>query len=160
MKYDLNKRHRFVVPSDVFGAEPSNAAGYARSTVHLNFTAGQEARVGSVIEYDPITMEATLSATGAPVTDGNKIAVFFGRDVLVDPVHFEHLVATQALDGDKVDVVVMARGDGSGQIFPSFLDFAGKDFYSLTPEQKDAFRAYVEQELRFKFIKQQKRNIV
>lgn len=157
MKYDLNQKHRVVVPSDVFAAEPSNAAGYARSTVKLAFTAGQTARVGSVIEYDPITMEATLSATGAPVTEGNKIGVFFGRDVLVDPSHFERLVASQALDGDEVEVVIIARGDGSGQISPSFLDFAGTDYYTLTTDQQAAFRALVEQELRLKFIKQQKR---
>lgn len=157
MKYDLNKNYRVVVPSDVFAAEPSNAAGWARSTVHLTLTADQVARVGSVIEYDPVTMEGTLSATGAPVTDGNKIGVFFGRDVLVDPTHFERLVASFALDGAEVDVVIIARGDGSGQISPSFLDFDGTDFYSLTQPQRDAFRALVEQELRFKFIKQQKR---
>ena len=161
MKYDLNKKHRVVVPSDVFAAEPSNAAGWARSTIKLTLTAGQIARVGSIIEYDPITMEGTLSATGIPVNPDNKIGVFFGRDVLVDPTHFERLVASFELDAvngvAEVAVVVIARGDGSGQISPSFLDFAGTDFYSLTVEQQAAFRAHVEQELRFKFIKQQKR---
>lgn len=158
-KYDLNAKHRFVVPSDVFAAEPSNPAGYARSKIKLTFTTGQKARVGTVIEYDPVTMEGTLSATGAPVTAGNKIAVFFGRDVLVDPTHFERLVASFELDGDEVDAIVISRGDGSGQISPSFLDFAGTDFYTLTAPQQSAFKALVEQELRMKFIKQQKRRV-
>lgn len=156
-KYDLNAKHRIVTQSDVFAAEPSNAAGYARSKVKLTFTSGQVARVGSVIEYDPVTMEGTLSATGAPVVATNKIGVFFGRDVLVNPIHFEHLIASQALDGDEVEVVIISRGDGSGQISPSFLDFAGKDFYTLSAPEQNAFRALVEQELRMKFIKQQKR---
>lgn len=157
MKYDLNQKHRVVVPSDVFAAEPSNAAGWARSTIKLTLTAGQEARVGSIIEYDPVTLEGTLSETGAPVTDGNKIAVFFGRDALVNPTHFERLVASYALDGASVDVVAITRGDGSGQISPSFLDFDGTDYYTLTSSQQADFKALVEQELRFKFIKQQKR---
>lgn len=157
MKYDLNQKHRVVVPSDVFAAEPSNAAGWARSTIKLTLTAGQEARVGSIIEYDPVTLEGTLSETGAPVTDGNKIAVFFGRDALVNPTHFERLVASYALDGASVDVVAITRGDGSGQISPSFLDFDGTDYYTLTASQQADFKALVEQELRFKFIKQQKR---
>ena len=160
MKYDLNKKHRVVVPSDVFAAEPSNAAGWARTKVKLTLTAGQVARVGTVIEYDPITLEATLSTTGIPA-DGKKVGIFFGRDALVDPTHFERLVASFELDAvggvAEVEVVLIARGDGSGQVSPSYLDFAGTDYYTLATDAQAAFKAHLEQELRFKFIKQQKR---
>lgn len=156
MKFDLNQKHRYITPSQVFQSEPSNPAGYARTTITLTLTAGQVARVGSVIEYDPVTLTGTLNATGAPVNPDNKLGVFFGRDVLVDPTHFERLVASYALDGATVKVTMITRGDGSGAISPTYLDFAGNDFYSLSTTVQAEFRAYVEHTLRMKFIKQQK----
>ena len=156
MKLDLNAKHRVVTPSQVFQAEPSNPAGYARTSITLTLTAGQVARVGTVIEYDPVTLTGSINTTGAPVDPDNKLGVFFGRDVLVDPSHFERLVASHALDGASVEVVIISRGDGSGAISPTYLDFGGSDFYSLTTTVQNQFRAYVEQVLRMKFIKQQK----
>ena len=156
MRFDLNSKHRVVTPSQVFQAEPSNPAGYARTTITLTLTADQVARVGSVIEYDPVALTGTLNATGAPVVPENKLGIFFGRDVLVDPTHFERLVASHDLDGATVKVTLITRGDGSGAISPTYLDFAGTDFWSLSGTAQAEFRAYVEQTLRMKFIKQQK----
>lgn len=158
MKYDINAKYDVVVPSDVFADEPTVHAGYARASVELTFEEGQEARVGTVIEYDPVAMTAVLSETGIPTVDtDNKIGIFFGRDVRVDAAHFERLYASEEIDGATVKVVVITRGDGSGQVSPSFLDFAGTDFYTLTETQQDDFRAHLEQEMRMKFVKQQKR---
>lgn len=157
MKYDINAKYDVVVPSDVFADEPTVHAGYARASVELTFTADQSARVGTIVEYDPVAMTAVLSETGIPEVETNKIGIFFGRDVRVDAGHFERLYASEEIDGETVKVVVITRGDGSGQVSPSFLDFAGTDFYTLTEAQQDAFRAHLEQEMRMKFVKQQKR---
>lgn len=155
MRFDLNQKYSVVVPSQVFQSEPYNAAGYARTKIKLTLTAGQVARVGTVIEYDPVTKAGKINTTGTP-TGSNKLAVFYGRDVLTNPSHFERLVASYELDGAEVEIVAINKGDGSGAISPTYLDFGGTDFYTLSSGAQAAFKAYVEETLRMKFIRQQK----
>ena len=166
--YNLNAIHDIVRPSDVFGAEPTNAAGYARKSVNLKLTDGQEARCGTLIAVDHLTGEGTLldaaaleviatNPTTAFTSATESIGIFFKRDALVDPIHFEHLKASHKLDGESSKVVLIMRGDGSGQVSPSYLDASGTDFYSLSKNVQDFLQIYFEQVARFKWIKQQKR---
>lgn len=140
-----------IKPSDVFGYEVNTDVGYGRETFTIAVGA-TPVRVGTVFVVDYATMTAT-PANGATVTATSKLGVFVGRDLPTNPAtaqDFSRL--TQTADGKGVLIV---KGDGRGILKRGYLDFAGKQYYSLTPEQRKTIDTAFTTLNRFKMVDQQ-----
>lgn len=140
-----------IKPSDVFGYEVNTDVGYGRET----FTIGvgtTPVRVGSVFVVDYATMTAT-PADGTTVTATSQLGVFVGRDLPTNPARvqdFDRL--TQTADDDGVLIV---KGDGRGILKRGYLDFNGKQYYSLTEQQRKTIDTAFTTLNRFKMVDQQ-----
>lgn len=147
----FNMTSPVVVPSDVFGWEDNTDVGYARETFTIDVGA-TPVRVGSVFVVDYATMTAT-PADGTAVTATTDLGVFVGRDLPTNPAtaqDFENL--TMTADGKGVLIV---KGDGRGILKKGYLDFAGTQYYALTPTQQKTIDTAFTKLNRFKMVEQQ-----
>lgn len=147
----FNMTSPVVVPSDVFGWEVNTDVGYGRETFTIDVGA-TPVRVGSVFVVDYATMTAT-PADGTAVTATSQLGVFVGRDLPTNPAtaqDFERL--TMTADGKGVLIV---KGDGRGILKKGYLDFAGTQYYALTPTQQQTIDTAFTTLNRFKMVEQQ-----
>lgn len=146
-----NLNPTIIKPSDVFGYEVNTDVGYGRETFTIDVST-TPVRVGSVFVVDYANMTAT-PADGTTVTATSKLGVFVGRDLPTNPAtsqDFDRL--TQTADGKGVLIV---KGDGRGILKRGYLDFSGKQYYSLTAEQRKTIDTAFTTLNRFKMVDQQ-----
>lgn len=144
-----------VIPSDVFGTEPTTFVGYARESFTLTLTAGQVAKVGSILKLDYANKTATLAAKpadAAAVTALGDIGIFLARDIGTSGLNsadaFDNFTAKKV---GTQKVVAIVKGDGSGAVGKRYLTFAdGTGFYTLAPAAANALEAKLTKENRFK----------
>lgn len=158
-----NELPDLIEPSDVFGAEPSTDAGYARETFTLTLVSGDVVNTGRILVLDYVEKTATL-ATAANVAIGSttKLGVFYGADLKTNGTGTRiNLEVDFAKDGATVQVVAITCGDGSGQVSEGYLHL-GKatvpaSFYqNQTLATRKALRAKLITENRFKVLKSTK----
>ena len=152
-----------IEPSDVFGAEPSTDAGYARETFALTLVSGDVVNTGRILVLDYVGKTATL-ATAANVAIGSneQLGVFYGADLKTNGtgtrINFE---VDFAKDGATVQVVAITRGDGSGQVSEGYLHLGNAtvpaSFYqNQAAATRKVLRARLITENRFKVLKSTK----
>ena len=151
-----------IEPSDVFGAEPSTDAGYARETFTLTLVSGDVVNTGRILVLDYVEKTATLATPTTAIGANAKLGVFYGADLKTNGtgtrINFE---VDFAKDGATVQVVAITRGDGSGQVSEGYLHL-GKatvpaSFYqNQTLATRKALRAKLITENRFKVLKSTK----
>ena len=158
-----NELPNLIEPSDVFGAEPSTDAGYARETFTLTLVSGDVVNTGRILVLDYVEKTATL-ATEANVAVGSNatLGVFYGADLKTNGIGTRsNLEVDFAKDGATVQVVAITCGDGSGQVSEGYLHL-GKatvpaSFYqNQTLATRKALRAKLITENRFKVLKSTK----
>ena len=158
-----NELPNLIEPSDVFGAEPSTDAGYARETFTLTLVSGDVVNTGRILVLDYVEKTATL-ATAANLAIGStaKLGVFYGADLKTNGTgtRTNHEVDF-AKDGATVQVVVVTHGDGSGQVSEGYLHLGNAtvpaSFYqNQTLATRKALRAKLITENRFKVLKSTK----
>ena len=163
-----NELPDLIEPSDVFGAEPSTDAGYARETFTLTLVSGDVVNTGRILVLDYVEKTATLgtptTATATVATNGadTKLGVFYGADLKTNGTgtRTNHEVDF-AKDGATVQVVVVTHGDGSGQVSEGYLHLGNAtvpaSFYqNQTLATRKALRAKLITENRFKVLKSTK----
>lgn len=120
----INDLNAEIIPTDVFGAEPTTDAGYAREVVTLTLASGDTVNVGRLIVVDDVEQTATLAVEADLIDPTKRLAIFLGRDLNTNGTGFRtHLEASFANDGASVKVVVIDRGWGSGQVAEGYLHF-------------------------------------
>ena len=151
-----------IIPTDVFGAEPSTDAGYAREVVTLTLEDGDTVNVGRLLVIDSVEKTATFAVAADASDPLKRLGIFLARDLKTNGTgHRSYLEASFARDGATLDVVVIDRGDGSGQVAEGYLHFdnitekAGF-FHNQTAEVQKALRAKLKLENRFKLQRQTK----
>ena len=150
----LNLNNYSVVPSDVFGWEVNTDVGYGRETFTITTT--KKIGVGEVLVVNYADKTATrvgALADAAAVVALGDLAVFVGRDLPNNPAtaqDFDRL--TQTADGKGVLIV---KGDGRGILKRGYLDFNGKQYYSLTEQQRKTIDTAFTTLNRFKMVDQQ-----
>lgn len=146
-----NLNPTIIKPSDVFGYEVNTDVGYGRETFTIDVGA-TPVRVGGVFVVDYANMTAT-PADGTTVTATSELGVFVGRDLPTNPTTSQDFGRlTQTADGKGVLVV---KGDGRGILKRGYLDFAGKQYYSLTEQQRKTIDTAFTTLNRFKMVDQQ-----
>ena len=154
-----------IEPSDVFGAEPSTDAGYARETFTLVLTAGQVVNTGRLLVVDYVEKTATLADATTVIADDSSLAVFYGADLKTNGTGTRiNLEVSFAKDGADQKIVAITRGDGSGQVSEGYLHLGNADtpasFYqNQTEAVQKAIRAKLITENRFKVLKSTKPSI-
>ena len=148
-----NLNPTIIKPSDVFGHELNTDVGYARETFNITgATVAKPVRVGTVLVVDYATMTAT-PADGATVTATSELGVFVGHDLPTNPAtYYDFANLVMVADGDGVLIV---KGDGRGILKRGYLDFAGKQYYSLTEQQRKTIDTAFTTLNRFKMVDQQ-----
>ena len=151
-----------IEPSDVFGAEPSTDAGYARETFTLTLVSGDVVNTGRILILDYVEKTATLATPTTAIGADAKLGVFYGADLKTNGTGTRiNLEVDFAKDGATVQVVAITRGDGSGQVSEGYLHL-GKatvpaSFYqNQTLATRKALRAKLITENRFKVLKSTK----
>ena len=151
-----------IEPSDVFGAEPSTDAGYARETFTLTLVSGDVVNTGRILVLDYVEKTATLATPTTAIGANAKLGVFYGADLKTNGTGTRiNLEVDFAKDGATVQVVAITRGDGSGQVSEGYLHL-GKatvpaSFYqNQTLATRKALRAKLITENRFKVLKSTK----
>ena len=158
-----NELPNLIEPSDVFGAEPSTDAGYARETFTLTLVSGDVVNTGRILVLDYVEKTATL-ATAANLATGStaELGVFYGADLKTNGTGTRiNLEVDFAKDGATVQVVAITRGDGSGQVSEGYLHLGNAtvpaSFYQNQAETtRKALRAKLITENRFKVLKSTK----
>ena len=158
-----NELPDLIEPSDVFGAEPSTDAGYARETFTLTLVSGDVVNTGRILVLDYVEKTATL-ATAANLAIGStaELGVFYGADLKTNGTGTRiNLEVDFAKDGATVQVVAITRGDGSGQVSEGYLHLGNAtvpaSFYqNQAKTTRKALRAKLITENRFKVLKSTK----
>lgn len=157
-----NELPDLIEPSDVFGAEPSTDAGYARETFTLTLASGDVVNTGRILVLDYVEKTATLATETTAIGADAKLGVFYGADLKTNGTGTRiNLEVDFAKDGATVQVVAITRGDGSGQVSEGYLHL-GKatvpaSFYQNQAEAtRKALRAKLITENRFKVLKSTK----
>lgn len=157
-----NELPDLIEPSDVFGAEPSTDAGYARETFALTLVSGDVVNTGRILVLDYAEKTATLATPTTAIGANAKLGVFYGADLKTNGTGTRtNLEVDFAKDGARVKVVAITRGDGSGQVSEGYLHL-GKatvpaSFYQNQAEAtRKALRAKLITENRFKVLKSTK----
>lgn len=163
----FQEQDALIIPTDVFGAEPSTDAGYAREVVTLTLASGDTVNVGRLLVVDDVektarfAVAADIFATGA-VVETTRLAIFLGRDLNTNGAgHRSYLEASFAEDGAEVDVVVIDRGYGSGQVAEGYLHLGEASvpasfYHNQTADVQKALRAKLKLENGFKVQRQVK----
>lgn len=163
----FQEQDALIIPTDVFGAEPSTDAGYAREVVTLTLASGDTVNVGRLLVIDDVektarfAVAADIEATGAVVTT-TRLGIFLGRDLNTNGAgHRSYLEASFAEDGAELDVVVIDRGYGSGQVAEGYLHLGEASvpasfFHNQTTDVQKALRTKLKLENGFKMQRQVK----
>lgn len=163
----FQEQDALIIPTDVFGAEPSTDAGYAREVVTLTLASGDTVNVGRLVVIDDVektarfAVAADIEATGAVVTT-TRLGIFLGRDLNTNGAgHRSYLEASFAEDGATVNVVVIDRGYGSGQVAEGYLHLGEASvpasfFHNQTADVQKALRTKLKLENGFKMQRQVK----
>lgn len=163
----FQEQDALIIPTDVFGAEPSTDAGYAREVVTLTLASGDTVNVGRLLVIDDVektarfAVAADIEATGAVVTT-TRLGIFLGRDLNTNGAgHRSYLEASFAEDGAELDVVVIDRGYGSGQVAEGYLHLGEASlpasfFHNQTADVQKALRTKLKLENGFKMQRQVK----
>lgn len=163
----FQEQDTLIIPTDVFGAEPSTDAGYAREVVTLTLASGDTVNVGRLVVIDDVektarfAVAADIEATGEVVTT-TRLGIFLGRDLNTNGAgHRSYLEASFAEDGAELDVVVIDRGYGSGQVAEGYLHLGEASlpasfFHNQTADVQKAIRTKLKLENGFKMQRQVK----
>ena len=157
-----NELPDLIEPSDVFGAEPSTDAGYARETFTLTLVSGDVVNTGRILILDYVEKTATLGTPATAIGADAKLGVFYGADLKTNGTGTRtNLEVDFAKDGATVQVVVVTHGDGSGQVSEGYLHLGNAtvpaSFYqNQTLATRKALRAKLITENRFKVLKSTK----
>ena len=163
----FQEQDALIIPTDVFGAEPSTDAGYAREVVTLTLASGDTVNVGRLLVIDDVektarfAVAADIEATGEVVTT-TRLGIFLGRDLNTNGAgHRSYLEASFAEDGASVNVVVIDRGYGSGQVAEGYLHLGEASlpasfFHNQTADVQKAIRTKLKLENGFKMQRQVK----
>lgn len=157
-----NELPDLIEPSDVFGAEPSTDAGYARETFTLTLVSGDVVNTGRVLVLDYVEKTATLATPATASDSATQVGVFYGADLKTNGTGTRiNLEVDFAKDGAVVEVVAITRGDGSGQVSEGYLHLGNAtipaSFYQNQDEAtRKALRAKLITENRFKVLKSTK----
>ena len=157
-----NELPNLIEPSDVFGAEPSTDAGYARETFTLTLVSGDVVNTGRVLVLNYVEKTATLATPATAIVADAKLGVFYGADLKTNGTGTRtNLEVDFAKDGATVQVVVVTHGDGSGQVSEGYLHLGNAtvpdSFYqNQTLATRKALRAKLITENRFKVLKSTK----
>ena len=163
----FQEQDALIIPTDVFGAEPSTDAGYAREVVALTLASGDTVNVGRLVVIDDVektarfAVAADIEATGEVVTT-TRLGIFLGRDLNTNGAgHRSYLEASFAEDGAELDVVVIDRGSGSGQVAEGYLHLGEASvpasfFHNQTTDVQKALRTKLKLENGFKMQRQVK----
>ena len=160
----INEVLNDIIPSDVFGAEPSTDAGYARGTYTLTLASGDVVNTGRLLVINEFAKTATLAvaadvyASSALVTT-TRLAVYYGSDLKTNGAagrsNFEISFAN---DGAAPKAVAITRGSGSGQIYEGFLHIGtattkANFFHNQVANVQNAIRAKLTTENGFKLVR-------
>ena len=105
-----NELPGLIEPSDVFGAEPSTDAGYARETFTLTLVSGDVVNTGRILVLDYVEKTATLATATTAIGVNAKLGVFYGADLKTNGTGTRiNLEADFAKDGATVQVVAITR---------------------------------------------------
>ncbi len=163
----FQEQDALIIPTDVFGAEPSTDAGYAREVVTLTLASGDTVNVGRLLVIDDVektarfAVAADVFATDAVVTT-TRLGIFLGRDLNTNGAgHRSYLEASFAEDGEELDVVVIDRGYGSGQVAEGYLHLGeatvpASFFHNQSADVQKAIRTKLKLENGFKMQRQVK----
>ena len=157
-----NELPALIEPSDVFGAEPSTDAGYARETFTLTLASGDVVNTARILVLDYVGKTATLATATTAIGANAKLGVFYGADLKTNGAGTRtNLEVDFAKDGATVQVVAITRGDGSGQVSEGYLHLGNAtvpaSFYQNQAEAtRKALRAKLITENRFKVLKSTK----
>lgn len=157
-----NELPDLIEPSDVFGAEPSTDAGYARETFTLTLASGDVVNTGRILVLDHVGKTATLATAATAIGVAAKLGVFYGADLKTNGTGTRtNLEVGFAKDGATVQVVAITRGDGSGQVSEGYLHLGDAtvpaSFYqNQAAATRNALRAKLITENRFKVLKSTK----
>jgi len=163
----FQEQDALIIPTDVFGAEPSTDAGYAREVVTLTLASGDTVNVGRLLVIDDVektarfAVAADIEAAGEVVTT-TRLGIFLGRDLNTNGAgHRSYLEASFAEDGAELDVVVIDRGYGSGQVAEGYLHLGeatvpASFFHNQTADVQKALRTKLKLENGFKMQRQVK----
>ena len=161
----INEKLDDIIPSDVFGAEPSTDAGYARETYTLTLASGDVVYTGRLLVVDDVARTATLANERAAIRDDSKLAIYYGSDLKTNGEYARsNFEVSFDADGANPTGVAITRGDGSGQVYEGFLHLGAADipsnFYHNWDDtlQKDV-RAKLMNENRFKLVRTTKPTI-
>ena len=163
----FQEQDALIIPTDVFGAEPSTDAGYAREVVTLTLTSGDTVNVGRLLVIDDVAKTARFAVAADvfandTVVTTTRLGIFLGRDLNTNGSgHRSHLEASFAEDGAKVNVVVIDRGYGSGQVAEGYLHLGeatvpASFFHNQTADVQKAIRTKLKLENGFKMQRQVK----
>lgn len=163
----FQEQDALIIPTDVFGAEPSTDAGYAREVVTLTLASGDTVNVGRLLVIDDVektarfAVAADIEAAGDVVTT-TRLGIFLGRSLNTNGAgHRSYLEASFAEDGAELDVVVIDRGYGSGQVAEGYLHLGEASvpasfFHNQTTDVQKALRAKLKLENGFEVQRQVK----
>ena len=65
-----------IIPSDVFGDEPTTNAGYARGTYTLTLASGDVVHTGRVLVLNEVKKTATLADDATAIAEASQLGVF------------------------------------------------------------------------------------
>lgn len=163
----FQEQDALIIPTDVFGAEPSTDAGYAREVVTLTLASGDTVNVGRLLVIDDVEKTARF-AVAADIEDAGEVVtttrlgIFLGRSLNTNGAgHRSYLEASFAEDGAEVDVVVIDRGYGSGQVAEGYLHLGEASvpasfFHNQTTDVQKALRTKLKLENGFEVQRQVK----
>ena len=161
----INEKLDDIIPSDVFGAEPSTDAGYARETYTLTLASGDVVYTGRLLVVDDVARTATLANERAAIRDDSKLAIYYGSDLKTNGEYARsNFEVSFDADGANPTGVAITRGDGSGQVYEGFLHFGAADipanfYHNWAAASQKAVRAKLMNENRFKLVRTTKPTI-
>ena len=161
----INEKLDDIIPSDVFGAEPSTDAGYARETYTLTLASGDVVYTGRLLVVDDVERTATLASARTATLDDSKLAIYYGSDLKTNGEYARsNFEVSFDADGANPTGVAITRGDGSGQVYEGFLHLGAADIPSNFYHNWDAtlqkdVRAKLTNENRFKLVRTTKPTI-
>ena len=155
----INEKLDDIIPSDVFGAEPSTDAGYSRETYTLTLASGDVVNTGRLLIVDDVERTATLADTTTAIVATNKLAIYYGSDLKTNGEYARsNFEMSFAADGANPKGVAITRGDGSGQVYEGFLHLGAADtpasfYHNWDAAVQKAVRAKLMNENRFKLVR-------
>ena len=155
----INEKLDDIIPSDVFGAEPSTDAGYSRETYTLTLASDDVVNTGRLLIVDDVERTATLADTTTAIVATNKLAIYYGSDLKTNGKYARsNFEVSFTADGANPKGVAITRGDGSGQVYEGFLHLGKADtpanfYHNLDVAVQKAVRAKLMNENRFKLVR-------